>query len=875
MSKTVCFIPARKNSKGIPGKNLKELGGKPLICWVIDSVLASGIAECVWVATDSEQIESLIHSHYNGIVNVYRRSKQSARDDAAMIEIIKEFLDASSFDNSDRFILLQATSPFTRAEELCYLLHEMKKKEYDSFIACCRVKKFSWNENGYPLDYIFENKPRRQEYRGLLLESGAFYASTVGQIKGTSQLISGKVKVIEISQGGLIDIDEPKDWKLAENYLNEVGISYDFYVEFYEEVDDLLSEIIQAKQLPQPTRSYLFQHSFRLKEEYNRLRMKGQSVDECKAYLLQYFLPIEVKGEINEKSLLDSDYQLEPWYEVLVSLSNQLLIYIYNNRQLYYLLPLINALNRPVVLLCESSVDEKVEVNENVKAIDLCFWNNYKVYKNETLEAYFPELFRYYNTFQLLLEILKPEGIIVLEGCHYKEQILSDVARQMDIPSIAIQQGWPSLMHSMFRHMPYSYYLTWGADFDKEWKKWNPDIQFISIGYPYSVKEKLGNSITFFLQAPLLISDSYYLSLIIELVIETAQKYPNILILVKEHPEYKVGDTITNRFSQYNNIQIVSEWNIADVYAKTLIVVSHFSSTLMEGIAHNCIPLIFDPTRFSRYTPDVEEIGFGRIASNKVSFFEKLEHILNNSSQYLANILMEKGNWFTAISDKAIDKAISTINRIAGCNYLKTTNNPCLHLGCGPFCLDGWLNTDICCSKLDIYYLDAGRNYPFPDNSFNYIYSEHLFEHLDLEQATRMLQECFRILIPGGKLRLAMPNFHFLMDLYFHPEEETNRKYLDWSYSRFIHKKINLNVDKRNYPVYVINNFFHDWGHNFIHTPENLTEIATALGFVHIQTYPIGNSDTPIFKAIENHQKEISEWVNELETFVVEMEKAK
>lgn len=652
-----------------------------------------------------------------------------------------------------------------------------------------------------------------------------------------------------------------------------MGSSYDFYVEFYEEVDHLLSEIIQAEHLPQPARSYLFQRSFPLREKYNQLRIQGHSVEECRAYLFPYFLPAAVEGNTNEKLHSGADYRSEPWYDCLISLSSRLLFYIYNTRQLHYLLPFINALNRPVVLLFEPDVDENVEVNDNITAIDFSFRNPYKVYENETLETYFPELFRHYNTFRLLLEILKPEGVVVLEGCHYEEQIISDVARQMDIPSIAIQQGWPSFMHSMFRSMPYSYYLTWGAGFDKEWKKWNPGIQFEPIGYPYPVKEKSANGITFFLQAPLFISDGYYLSLLIELINETAQKYPDRVVLVKEHPEYELDDTIRNGFRRYTNIQIVSGRPVADVYAETLIVISHFSSTIMEGIAHNCIPLVFDPTRFSRYTPDVEERGIGMIASDKISFFEKLEHLLDHSSEYLSYIRSDKGNWFEAISDQAIEKAICAINRIARCNYLKAASNPCLHIGCGPFRLEGWLNTDICLES-GIYYLDAARKYPFPDHSFQYIYSEHLFEHLDLVQAKRMLQECFRILTPGGKLRLAMPDFHFLMNLYFHPEEETNRRYLDWSYARFIDKQMGLDVDKQNYPVYVINNFFHNWGHRFIHTPENLIEMVTAIGFVHVRSYPVGCSDTPVFKAIENHQKEIPGWANELETFVVEMEKA-
>ena len=51
MNRTFCFVPVRKGSRGIPGKNLRMLGDKPLVCWIIDTVLASGIADVICVAT--------------------------------------------------------------------------------------------------------------------------------------------------------------------------------------------------------------------------------------------------------------------------------------------------------------------------------------------------------------------------------------------------------------------------------------------------------------------------------------------------------------------------------------------------------------------------------------------------------------------------------------------------------------------------------------------------------------------------------------------------------------------------------------------------------------------------------------------------------
>lgn len=218
-TKTICFIAVRKGSKGIPGKNMRILGGKPLICWILDTTLNASIADELWVATDCDSMEEMLGKEYGASVKVFRRSARSARDEAPVMEVVEEFMSFRQPAESDRFILLQATSPFTSAEELQALHREMMKNEHDSFIACCRLRKFHWSVDGVPLDYTFENKPRRQEYKGLLIESGAFYASTAGRILNTGQLLSGEIKTMVIGNAGLIDIDEMEDWKLAEYYI--------------------------------------------------------------------------------------------------------------------------------------------------------------------------------------------------------------------------------------------------------------------------------------------------------------------------------------------------------------------------------------------------------------------------------------------------------------------------------------------------------------------------------------------------------------------------------------------------------------------------------------------------------------------------------
>lgn len=228
---------------------------------------------------------------------------------------------------------------------------------------------------------------------------------------------------------------------------------------------------------------------------------------------------------------------------------------------------------------------------------------------------------------------------------------------------------------------------------------------------------------------------------------------------------------------------------------------------------------------------------------------------------------------FNSDKPSKIAEIIEFINKFAVFSYLKNNQVPKLHLGCGPYVVKEWLNTDIQCKSPGVCYLDAGENYPYPNESFEYIYSEHLFEHLSIKEQIVMLQECFRILKKNGYMRIAMPNFHFLMDLYMHPEKNINRKYLEWSYNLFCTESQNIEAKEHDYSIYVINNFFHLWGHQFIYTPDSFIQMAKNTGFIKIHICPIGKSSIPYFVDIEKHHQSIPKWANELETFVIEMTK--
>lgn len=192
----------------------------------------------------------------------------------------------------------------------------------------------------------------------------------------------------------------------------------------------------------------------------------------------------------------------------------------------------------------------------------------------------------------------------------------------------------------------------------------------------------------------------------------------------------------------------------------------------------------------------------------------------------------------------------------------------CLHLGCGSNLLPGWLNTDILVPvKGEKIYLDATKPYPFADKSFDYIFSEHLFEHLSLQNAVYMLSECKRVLKDNGTIRITLPDMTFLLDMYLHPEKY--REYLKFCTKRFLPEVEELFPGE--YPeVLVINNFYRNWGHQVIYDFKTLEMLLRKCGYRNIKRCKVGVSDHTVLQGIERHDDVNFPGLTEIESMVIE-----
>ena len=241
----IAFIPARGGSKSIPGKNIKNFCGKPLIYWNLLALEKSELIDEVVVATDSEKIFKKVEEFNFSKVKLYKRSAENAQDHSTSEAIMLEYINYAKLASSDIFMLVQATSPFTRTEDFNNGLKLMNK--HDTVFSCAKIKRFIWDKEGIPLNYDHNNRPRRQDFNGTFMENGAFCISSVSDIINHNNRISGNIGICEMAEYTFVEIDEVEDWIMAEqlfmkNHASEYKFNFNKIKLFLSDVDGVLTD---------------------------------------------------------------------------------------------------------------------------------------------------------------------------------------------------------------------------------------------------------------------------------------------------------------------------------------------------------------------------------------------------------------------------------------------------------------------------------------------------------------------------------------------------------------------------------------------------------------------------------------------------------
>lgn len=187
-----------------------------------------------------------------------------------------------------------------------------------------------------------------------------------------------------------------------------------------------------------------------------------------------------------------------------------------------------------------------------------------------------------------------------------------------------------------------------------------------------------------------------------------------------------------------------------------------------------------------------------------------------------------------------------------------------LQIGTQEHTLPGWLNSDLRPIDERIMFLDAREPFPFEDRTFDYIFSEHCIEHITYSEGLSALRECYRVLKPGGCVRIATPNLSVIIGLCSSPRNEMQERYLKWYVDTYTPEF------GSHAPCFVVNNSFRLWGHQFIYDPETLASTMRTAGFTEVRWFAPGESDDENLRGIEGHGKRAGDDMNCFETMIAE-----
>ncbi len=219
MSRNIVIIPVRGNSKRLPQKNIKPLGGIPLFIHSVNYAKNnSKLCHEIVVSTEDETIKRIAKEHG---VKVIDRPKELALDTTPTKDVLKHVIDTidGTFDN---VILLQATNPFREKNLLTKAFKIYNDHNYDSLITVSENRqKFGKISNDKFIPYNYHFGQRSQDLEPLYYENGLLYISKVALVKKGEIIGEKNYPYIERNFLARIDIDEEEDFELAEYYYNK------------------------------------------------------------------------------------------------------------------------------------------------------------------------------------------------------------------------------------------------------------------------------------------------------------------------------------------------------------------------------------------------------------------------------------------------------------------------------------------------------------------------------------------------------------------------------------------------------------------------------------------------------------------------------
>jgi CMP-N-acetylneuraminic acid synthetase len=221
--KVLAIIPARGGSKGVPGKNIKELGGKPLIQYAVDCALDSNLIENIVINSDDQDILDIVASKGSNRIIKQKRPRDLGLDNSSIVDVVMDILQKLK-TQYDIIILLQPTSPLRTAADIESIIQNfIDDDNLEGVISViplqdmhpARMYKINDDKTLKPLIEDNESQ-RRQDLEPVYYRNGCFYAVRTKAFLEQKTFMPKNKKAYVMNPDHLLNIDTPIDIKIAE-----------------------------------------------------------------------------------------------------------------------------------------------------------------------------------------------------------------------------------------------------------------------------------------------------------------------------------------------------------------------------------------------------------------------------------------------------------------------------------------------------------------------------------------------------------------------------------------------------------------------------------------------------------------------------------
>jgi N-acylneuraminate cytidylyltransferase/CMP-N,N'-diacetyllegionaminic acid synthase len=226
----IALIPARGGSKGLPGKNIRELAGRPLLAWSIEAARQSRFVDHVAVSTDNREIADVAEAAGGKVP--FLRPAHLATDDASSFDALIHALDwyDGKGNDFDLVVWLQPTSPLRTGEDIDQAIELYFEKEAEAIVSVCETDHHPWWSNVLPDDACMADFLRpevlntnRQDLPLHYRLNGALYIGSPGFLRDRQSFFGDLTFAYIMPKERSIDIDDIFDFKLAEFLLSAKG----------------------------------------------------------------------------------------------------------------------------------------------------------------------------------------------------------------------------------------------------------------------------------------------------------------------------------------------------------------------------------------------------------------------------------------------------------------------------------------------------------------------------------------------------------------------------------------------------------------------------------------------------------------------------